>query len=224
MSMEIFLIAVLILLLILIVWNIFIYFKIEKGKNLILEELLDNSNTISQIVLNIQQIQKDLNNVEDNLDKIKSFKNFLEGSFLELNDKLTEIKRQAYNSFQHFEMLINENKNEFKTELSKLHNDILINIESKYKSMDEKVIENEDRIEYAISLLIKTGLILKEFETLLVDKMKECEKEITDSTQSKYEELIKEAEENYKKIQELEKKIEYIVKLLKEPLTEEDLR
>jgi hypothetical protein len=163
------LIAVLILLLISIVWNIFIYFKIRKEKNLILEKLLDNSNTISQIVLNIQQIQKGLNNVEDNLDRIKSFKNSLEVSFLELDNKLTETKRQTYNSFQRFEMLINENKNEFKTELSKLHNDILINIESKYKSMDEKMIENKDRIEYAISLLIKTGLILKEFETLLVN-------------------------------------------------------
>jgi hypothetical protein len=224
MSTEIFLIAVLILLLISIVWNIFIYFKIRKEKKLILEKLLDNSNTISQIVLNIQQIQKGLNNVEDNLDRIKSFKNSLEVSFLELDNKLTETKRQTYNSFQRFEMLINENKNEFKTELSKLHNDILINIESKYKSMDEKMIENKDRIEYAIRLLIKTGLILKEFETLLVNKMKEYEKEITDSTQSKYEELLKEVEENHKKIQELEKKIEHIIKLLKEPLTEEDLR
>jgi hypothetical protein len=33
-----------------------------------------------------------------------------------------------------------------------------------------------------------------------------------------------EKKENYKKIQELEEKIEHIVKLLKEPLTEEDLR
>jgi hypothetical protein len=179
-----------------------------------LKELSNNSNIISQIVLNIQQIQKGLNNVEDNLDKIKStFKNSLEGSFLELDNKLTEIKRQTYNSFQHFEALINENKNEFKTELSKLHKDILINIESKHKSIDEKMIENKDRMEYTINLLMKTGSILKEFE-----------KEITDLTQSKYEELFKEVEENYKKIQELEKKIEHIIKLLKEPLTEEDLR
>jgi biopolymer transport protein ExbB/TolQ len=225
MPIEILLIVVLILFLISIVLNIFTYFKIEKEKNLILKELSNNSNIISQIVLNIQQIQKGLNNVEDNLDKIKStFKNSLESSFLELDNKLTEIKRQTYNNFQHFETLINENKNEFKTELSKLHNDILINIESKYKSMDEKMIENKDRMEYAINLLIKTGSILKEFETLLVNKMKEYEKEITDLTQSKYEELLKEVEENYKKIQELEKKIEHIIKLLKEPLTEEDLR
>jgi len=205
--------------------NISTYFKIEKEKNLILKELSNNSNIVSQIVLNIQQIQKGLNNVEDNLDKIKStFKNSLEGSFSELDNKLTEIKRQTSNSFQHFETLINENKNEFKTELSKLHKDILINIESKYKSMDEKMIENKDRMEYAINLLMKTGSILKEFETLLVNKMKECEKEITDLTQSKYEELLKEVDENYKKVQELEKKIEHIIKLLKEPLTEEDLR
>jgi TRAP-type mannitol/chloroaromatic compound transport system substrate-binding protein len=174
MPIEILLIAVLILLLISIVLNIFTYFKIEKEKNSILKELSNYTNIISQIVLNIQQIQK---------------------------------------GFQHFETLINENKNEFKTELSKLHKDILINIESKYKSMDEKMIENKDRMEYAINLLMKTGLILKEFE-----------KEITDLTQSKYEELFKEVEENYKKIQELEKKIEHIIKLLKEPLTEEDLR
>jgi hypothetical protein len=222
--MEILLIVVLILLLISIVLNIFTYFKIEKEKNLILKELSNNSNIINQIVLNIQQIQKGLNDVEDNLDEIKSFKNSLEGSFLELDNKLTEFKRQAYDNFQHFETLINESKNEFKTELSKLYNDILINIESKYKSIDEKMTENKDRIEYAINLLMKTGLILKEFETLLVNKMKEYEKKITDSTQSKYGELLKELEENYKKIQELEKKIEHIIKLLKEPLTEEDLR
>jgi hypothetical protein len=185
MPIEILLIAVLILLLISIVWNIFTYFKIEKEKNLILKELSNNSNIISQIVLNIQQIQKD---------------------------------------FEHFETLINENKNEFETELGKFHKDILINIVSRYKSMDEKIIENKDRIEYAISLLMKTGLILKEFETLLVNKMKECEKEITDLTQSKYEELLKEVEENYKRTQEVEKKIDHIIKLLKEPLTEEDLR
>jgi|GEM_PF-3255803 len=224
MPTEIILIAVLILLLISILFNIFAYFKIEKEKNLILRELSNNSNIVSQIVLNIQQIQKGLNNVEDNLDKIKStFKNSLEGSFSELDNKLTEIKRQT-NSFQNFETLINENRNEFKTELSKLRNDILINIVSKHESMDEKMIENKDRIEYAINLLMKTGSILKGFETLLVNKMKECQKEITDSTQSKYKELLKEVEENYKKIQELEKKIEHIIKLLKEPLTEEDLR
>ncbi len=185
MPIEILLIAVLILLLISIVSNIFTYFKIEKEKNLILKEVSNNSNIISHIVLNIQQIQK---------------------------------------GFQHFEILINESKNEFKTELNKLHRDILINIESKYKSMDEKIIENKDRMEHAIDLLMKTGSILKEFETLHVNKMKECEKEITDLTQSKYKELLKEVEENYKKIQELEKKIEHIIKLLKEPLTEEDLR
>jgi predicted nucleic acid-binding Zn-ribbon protein len=185
MPIEILSIAVLILLLISIVLNVFIFLKIEKEKNSILKELSNYTNIISQIVLNIQQIQK---------------------------------------GFQHFETLINENKNEFKTELSKLHKDILINIESKYKSMDEKMIENKDRMEYAINLLMKTGSILKELETLLVNKMKECEKEITDLTQSKYEELLKEVEENYKKIQELEKKIEHIIKLLKEPLTEEDLR
>jgi len=153
MSTEIFLIAILILLLISIVLNIFTYFKIEKEKNSILKELSNNSNILSQIVLNIQQIQK---------------------------------------GFQHFETLINENKNEFKTEIGKLHKDILVNIESKHTSINEKI--------------------------------KEVEKEITDLTQSKYEELLKEVEENYKKIQELEKKIEHIIKLLKEPLTEEDLR
>jgi len=149
MPTEIILIAVLILLLISIVLNISTYFKIEKEKNLILEKLSNNSINISQIDSNIQQIQKDLKNVKGDLE---------------------EVKRQTYSSFQHFETLINENRNEFKTELSKLHTDILINIESKHKSMDEKVIEN------------------------------------------------------YKKIQELEKKIEHIIKLLKEPLTEEDLR
>jgi subtilase family serine protease len=225
MPIEILLIAVLILLVISIVLNIFTYFKIEKEKNLILRELSNNSSAISQIVLNIQQIQKGLNNVEDNLNKIKStFKNSLESSFLELDNKLIEIKRQTSNGFQYFETLINENRNEFKTELSKFHKDILINIESKHKIIDEKMIENKDRIEYAINLLMKTGSILKEFKTLLVNEMKECEKEITDLTQSKYEELLKEVEENYKKIQELEKKIEHIVRLLKEPLTEEDLR
>ena len=33
-----------------------------------------------------------------------------------------------------------------------------------------------------------------------------------------------EKKENYKKIQELEEKIEHIIKLLKEPLTDEDLK
>jgi len=59
MSTEIFLIAMLILLLISIVLNIFTYFKIEKEKNLILKELS------AQISVSSQQIQKDLKDLKE---------------------------------------------------------------------------------------------------------------------------------------------------------------
>jgi hypothetical protein len=88
-------------------------------------------------------------------------------------------------------------------------NEIKELVESKYKSLDGKN-------DYIVKQLSEIDVILKDLKISL--------NEIKELIKSKHEEVFKETKENYKKSEELEEKVERIVKLLKEPLTDEDLK
>ena len=83
----------------------------------------------------------------------------------------------------------------------------------------------------SIALNITTYLKLEKYKSLILEEMSNHHKEVSNhnnmiqtAMNQAFLDLDKKIERHENEIKELEEKIEHIIKLLKEPLTEEDLR